>query len=173
MLPLLPWRQTSSHTWKSPLLQQLPLTHPFKISHAKEIERDENRWHSVISCHLLCYSVDLCLAIQHSDLNQFTLELMCLDLWSNFCMDMCRFHWARARIHVPEIWQHPGQRERTANDQWLDWSVCVCVCVRVCMWGGDPKLRTEQLGPPAFPGVTGARHLCYCLTLEEWDVSSL
>lgn len=173
MLPLLPWRQTSSHTWKSPLLQQLPLTHPFKISHAKEIERDENRWHSVISCHFLCFSVDLCLAIQHSDLNQFTLELMCLDLWSNFCMDMCRFHWARARIHVPEIWQHPGQRERTANDQWLDWSVCVCVCERVCMWGGDPKLRTEQLGPPAFPGVTGARHLCYCLTLEEWDVSSL
>lgn len=99
--------------------------------------------------------------------DQFILELMCLDseLISEFT---CVISTSHVHKRLPEIWQHPDQRERPANDQCLDWSVCesLCVCVRVCVCrgcvlsiktrGGDPRLRTEQLGPSSYPrGVWG------------------
>lgn len=68
-------------------------------------------------------------------------------------------------------------RGMAANDQWVDWSMLrslhmCCECVwRSKTQGGDPRLRTEQLGPPHIPAASAAQHLCYCLTLEEWDVS--
>lgn len=92
---------------------------------------------SVISCHLRCFSwrsAALCLAIRHWVLwllrDRFILELMCLDseLISACTCDTFTEH---VHTHVPKIWQHPDQRarerERPANDHWLDWSVCACV----------------------------------------------
>ena len=76
-------------------------------------------------------------------------------------------------MHDPGNWQDLDQRERTSSDQWLDSSVPVRERGSASGREGGSQAEKEQLGPPAFPGVTGARHLCYCLTLEEWDVSSL
>lgn len=68
-------------------------------------------------------------------------------------------------------------RERAANDQWFDWIACksLHMCrecgLKIETQGGNPGLRTEQLGPAHLPGfsvaptpvllphVRGMRHL--------------
>lgn len=97
-------------------------------------------------------------------------------LRANFCM--CRFHRTRAHACARDL--TASRPERAANDQWLDWSVWLCVRVCLCVegvcvedqdsrGGSQPENRTAWTSsyprglwgptPVLLPHVRGMRRL--------------